>query len=79
MNNSEYFAQRDRNLPAPKFEHGSRVFARFEGVPAAGTVLREQVNQVLIYLDLPVKTKYATHTVVWVPVDDVRKMKELAL
>lgn len=79
MNYSEYFSRRDRDLPAPKFTHGSRVFAKFEKVPVAGTVLREQSNQVLIHLDLPIQTKQVVHNVVWVPTNDVRKMKELVI
>ena len=79
MNYADYFAQRDRDLPTPKFAHGSRVFAKFAGVPAAGSVLREHSDRVLIHLDLPIQTEQTTHNVVWVPVEDARKMKELAI
>jgi hypothetical protein len=79
MNYTDHFARRDADLPVPKFAHGTRVFAKFQGVPAAGSVLREHSDQVLIHLDLPIQTKQATHNVVWVPVKDARKMKELVI
>lgn len=79
MNYADYFAQRDADLPEPKFAHGTRVFAKFKGVPTAGTVLQEHLDRVLIHLDLPIQIEQATHNVIWVPVKDARKMKELAI
>jgi hypothetical protein len=77
MDYATYFAQRDRSKPTPKFAHGTRVFAKFSGVPVAGTVIREQSNRVLIHLDLPVQINKVIHCVVWAAVKDARKMKEL--
>jgi len=79
VNYADYFARRDRDLPAPRFAHGTRVFAKFQGVPAAGTVLREQLGRVLIHLDLPVQTKQDIHWIVWASIKDTRKMKELVI
>jgi hypothetical protein len=76
MGYAEYFANRNRDTPRPKFENGSRVFGRFAGVPFIGTVVREQDKRVLIHTDLPVKVKSDIHNIVTVSAKDIKKLVE---
>ena len=72
----EYFANKNKDTPRPKFDLGTRVFGRFAGVPFIGTVVREQEKRVLVHVDLPVKVKQDIHNVLWVPTKDVKKLVE---
>lgn len=76
MGYAEYFANKHKDTPRPKFESGSRVFGRFLGVPFIGTVIREQDKSVLIHTDLPVKVKNDTHNIVTVHTKDIKKLVE---
>jgi hypothetical protein len=64
MNLAEYFAA---NRPAAKYTIGDRVEGRYQGVPYVGTVgsdvMRNETegSMVTVHLDLPLKTKTATH------------------
>ena len=72
----EYFANKNKDTPRPKFDLGTRVFGRFAGVPFIGTVVREQEKRVLVHADLPVKVKQDIHNVMWVPTKDVKQLVE---
>ena len=50
---AEQFANRDKNNPKPKWNYGDRVFAKWEGVPLVGMVIRQNEFGVLIHADLP--------------------------
>jgi hypothetical protein len=50
---AEQFAKRDEHLPKPKWVYGDRVFAKWEGVPLVGMVVRQNEFGVLIHADLP--------------------------
>jgi hypothetical protein len=76
MGYAEYFANKNKDNPRPKFDPGTRVFGRFTGVPFIGTTLRAQDNRVLVHVDLPVKIKQDIHNVVWVPIKDVKQLVE---
>jgi hypothetical protein len=76
MGYAEYFADRHRDTPRPKFDLGTRVFGRFSGVPFIGTVVREQDKRVLIHTDLPVKVKNDIHNIVTVLAKDIKKLVE---
>lgn len=77
MGYAEYFANKHKDTPRPKFESGSRVFGRFLGVPFIGTVIREQEKRVLIHTDLPVKVNSNIHNIVTVQAKDIKKLVEL--
>jgi hypothetical protein len=72
----EYFADKNKDTPRPKFDLGTRVFGRFAGVPFIGTVVREQEKRVLVHADLPVKVKQDIHNVMWVSTKDVKQLVE---
>ena len=76
MGYAEYFANKNKDTPRPKFDLGTRVFGRFAGVPFIGTVAREQEKRVLVHVDLPVKVKQDIHNVLWVPTKDVKQLVE---
>ena len=76
MGYAEYFADKNKDTPRPKFDLGTRVFGRFAGVPFIGTVVREQEKRVLVHADLPVKVKTDIHHVIWVPTKDVKQLVE---
>lgn len=76
MGYAEYFANKNKDNPRPKFNLGTRVFGRFAGVPFIGTVVREQEKRVLVHADLPVKVKQDIHNVMWVPTKDVKQLVE---
>ena len=76
MGYAEYFANKNKDTPRPKFNLGTRVFGRFAGVPFIGTVVREQEKRVLVHADLPVKVKQDIHNVMWVPTKDVKQLVE---
>jgi hypothetical protein len=76
MGYAEYFADKNKDTPRPKFDLGTRVFGRFSGVPFIGTVVREQDKRVLIHTDLPVKVKNDIHNIVTVLAKDIKKLVE---
>ena len=76
MGYAEYFADKSKDTPRPKFDPGARVFGRFSGVPFIGTVVREQDKRVLIHTDLPVKVKNDIHNIVTVHTKDIKKLVE---
>jgi hypothetical protein len=76
MGYAEYFADKNKDTPRPKFDLGTRVFGRFTGVPFIGTVVRAQEKRVLVHADLPVKVKQDIHNVMWVPTKDVKQLVE---
>ena len=76
MGYAEYFADKSKDTPQPKFDLGTRVFGRFSGVPFIGTVVREQDKRVLIHTDLPVKVKNDIHNIVTVHTKDIKKLVE---
>ena len=76
MGYAEYFANKNKDTPRPKFDLGTRVFGRFVGVPFIGTVVREQEKRVLVHADLPVKVKQDIHNVMWVSTKDVKQLVE---
>jgi hypothetical protein len=76
MGYAEYFANKNKDTPRPKFDLGTRVFGRFAGVPFIGTVVREQEKRVLVHADLPVKVKQDIHNVMWVSTKDVKQLVE---
>ena len=76
MGYAEYFADKNKDTPRPKFDLGTRVFGRFSGVPFIGTVVREQEKRVLVHADLPVKVKQDIHNVMWVSTKDVKQLVE---
>ena len=76
MGYAEYFADKSKYTPQPKFDLGTRVFGRFSGVPFIGTVVREQDKRVLIHTDLPVKVKNDIHNIVTVLAKDIKKLVE---
>jgi hypothetical protein len=76
MGYAEYFADKNKDTPRPKFDLGTRVFGRFAGVPFIGTVVREQEKRVLVHADLPVKVKQDIHNVMWVSTKDVKQLVE---
>ena len=76
MGYAEYFANKNKDTPRPKFDLGTRVFGRFTGVPFIGTVVREQDKRVLVHTDLPVKVQQHIHNVVWVTAKDLKPLVE---
>jgi len=76
MGYAEYFANKNKDTPRPKFDLGTRVFGRFTGVPFIGTVVREHDKRVLIHVDLPVKVNQDIHNVFWVSTKDVKQLVE---
>ena len=76
MGYAEYFADKNKDTPRPKFDLRTRVFGRFSGVPFIGTVVREQDKRVLIHTDLPVKVKNNIHNIVTVLAKDIKKLVE---
>jgi hypothetical protein len=76
MGYAEYFADKNKDTPRPKFNLGTRVFGRYAGVPFIGTVVREQDKRVLVHADLPVKVRQDIHNVMWVPTKDVKQLVE---
>ena len=76
-NLTDYFARRDADLPKPKYHYGDRVFGRWNNVPFAGSVVREQNRQLLVLLDLPFKYEDQVHNIVRVSRNDVDLLKVL--
>lgn len=77
MTYAEYFANRDKHIPPPKFESGARVFGRFSGVPFIGTVIREHEKHALIHADLPVKVNSKIHDIITVHTKGIKRLVEL--
>ena len=76
MGYAEYFANKNKDIPRPKFDLGTRVFGHFTGVPFIGTVVREHDKQVLVHADLPLKVQQDIHNVMWIPTKDVKQLVE---
>ena len=54
----KYFAERDKDKPAPKWVYGDRITGKIGKIPVMGMVIRENyddTSMVLVHLDLPVK------------------------
>jgi hypothetical protein len=65
MTLADEFARRDAHLPKPKWNYGDRVFAKWEGVPLVGMVIRQNEQGVLIYSDLPLVLEEGIRFVVY--------------
>lgn len=71
---AEQFAERDKNLPKPKYNYGDRVFAKYEGIPIVGMVIRQNEFGVLIHTDLPLGSEEGTKHVVYCKPKTVKKL-----
>ena len=77
MTLAEYF---EMNRPKPKYECGTRVFGKHNKIPFIGTTgadnLRseEEGMRVTILLDLPMKTKDGSTTVIRVPYSSIKSV-----
>jgi hypothetical protein len=75
---SEYFSL---NRYKPKFEFGTRIYAKWNKIPFVGTVYNDTVVSELegpklsIQLDLPLMFKEKVYTRLSVPVDSVKEIK----
>jgi hypothetical protein len=70
MNLADYFKERDKNKPAPKWVYGDRIMGKVGKVPVVGMVVREDYEDptmVLCHLDLPIKVSGEYRNVVYVP------------
>ena len=76
-NLADYFANRDKHIPKPKFEIGDRVFGFWNKIPVAGSVLRDIDREVMIQTDLPVKYKNTIRTILTLNQKDVKLLKEM--
>jgi hypothetical protein len=80
MGLAEYFAERDKDIPEPKYKYGDRVFVKetLEGVPIVGMVIREGEDKyVVIHADLPVMVGGLGRSIFLVPEKRVKRLKEL--
>ena len=70
MNLADYFKERDKNKPTPKWNYGDRIMGKVGKVPVVGMVVREDYEDpemVLCHLDLPIKVDGEYRNVVYVP------------
>ena len=61
----EQFELRESLKPKPKWNYGDRVFAKWEGVPLVGMVIRQNEQGVMIYSDLPLVLEEGIRFVVY--------------
>jgi hypothetical protein len=79
----KYFAERDKNKPAPRWVYGDRVSGRVGKIPVVGMVVREDYedpSMVLCHLDLPIQVKNPETndtTVRWIVLVPSKGMKRL--
>jgi len=71
---AEQFAKRDEHLPKPKWFYGDRVFAKWEGVPLVGMVVRQNEFGVLIHADLPLRLEEEIRHVIYCNPKTVKKL-----
>ena len=74
---TDYFIQRDADLPKPKYNYGDRVFARLGKVPLVGMVIREVKDTVLVHSDLPLSVEAQVRHIVTVPIKTVTRLVEI--
>lgn len=75
----KYFAERDKNKPAPRWVYGDRIFGRIGKIPVMGMVIRENyddASMVLVHLDLPVK-QGEYRWVMNIPSKGMKRLKEI--
>ena len=73
----DYFARRDADKPKRKYDIGDRVFGHWNKIPFIASVLREEVNGVMVQTDLPVKYKNSYQTILTVDRKDVKLLTEM--
>lgn len=74
----KYFAERDKDKPAPKWVYGDRIFGKVNKVPVIGMVIREDYEDpslVLCHLDLPLKVEDGIRYIVQVPSKGMKRLK----
>ena len=74
----KYFAERDKNKPAPVWVYGDRISGRVGKVPVMGMVIREDYEDptsVLCHLDLPIKVEGDYREIVYVPAKGMKRLK----
>jgi hypothetical protein len=74
---SDWFRERDKDLPKPKYNYGDRVFAKFDKVPLVGMVIRQVDKTVLIHSDLPIQIEGNIRYIVSVPIKTVSRLSEI--
>ena len=73
----EYFKNRDKDKPEPKWVYGDRISGKYDGTTVVGMVIREDYNDpslVLCHLDLPVRDG---RIVIYVPSRGMKRLKNL--
>jgi len=68
---AEQFA---KNAKPQKWNYGDRVFAKWEGVPLVGMVIRQNEFGVLIHTDLPLGLEEGVQHVVYCNPKTVKKL-----
>lgn len=74
----KYFAERDKDKPAPVWVYGDRVSGKIGKKPVMGMVIREDYEDpslVLCHLDLPIKVDGAIRWIVIVPAKGMKRLK----
>ena len=72
---TDYFANRDKDLPKAKFFIGDRIIGKWNKIPVVGSVLREENREVMIQSDLPVKFKNSYQTILTLKQTNVKLLK----
>ena len=76
----KYFAERDKDKPAPKWVYGDRITGKIGKIPVMGMVIRENYDDtsiVLVHLDLPVKQEGEYRWVMNVPAKGMKRLMVL--
>ena len=68
---AEQFA---KNAKPQKWNYGDRVFAKYEGIPIVGMVIRQNEFGVLIHTDLPLGSEEGVKHVVYCNPKTVKKL-----
>lgn len=68
---AEQFA---KNAKPQKWNYGDRVFAKYEGIPIVGMVIRQNEFGVLIHTDLPLGLEEGVKHVVYCNPKTVKKL-----
>jgi hypothetical protein len=74
---TDWFTDRDKDLPKPKYNYGDRVFAKLGKMPLVGMVIREVNSTVLIHSDLPLMIENQFRHIVAVPIKNVSLLMEI--
>lgn len=73
---TRFFEKQCEGLPPHKFQIGDRVYGYWNNVPFIGSVGNDKRTEVSIHIDLPIMFEGIARSVIIVPSEDVKLLKE---